>query len=554
MECKGIKNLVTFTQDKMRKIEVKSPEMYFKKLKNWISKPENKIPIFTTIIVGIIVHFQLYSQEITNPDGLWNSVYHISGTWEVSLGRWGIVFFDYIRGGLVSPIISTFISIIIMASVSLVIVKIFEMKNKLVIFLTSVIIISMPTISEILTYWYCSDSYTFSILMSVLSVYFLYCRPYEKRFKNIFLSSICLAISMSLYQSQLGTTVGLIAIMIIRDILKNKKQANQILNEILNSLIMGILGAIIYYVVTQIALKIYGIALSEYSGASSVGLKSLKSLKISISNTYINFIQYYLKNDILYNEYWGREKLNIILIIVTIISSLFFIIRNKIYRDKVKSVILIIFVLILPICLAAIEIVAPERTITLLMAFSYVIPIIFCISIIEILPIKEHKNILNLTKYVIYIIVFIIIRTYILSDNANYMAIKNSNLQTYSYAIRVMDRIETNEEYRKNMPVMFAGVINKEGYPRSSKIYEMANGFTSKFDVLWNSYSGSKGTWGKFLNRYLGTTVKWCTREEYTIIAMSEEFKNMKVFPDKDSIKVINGVMVVKFTNDPPMP
>ena len=166
----------------VKDLRIISPDKIFKKVKKWF-QGERKLAFLVTFISGIIIHFQLYSQEITNPDGLWNIIYKISGTWEVSLGRWGIAIFDTLRGGLVSPIISSFISIFIMALISISIVELFSIKNKIAIVIASIALASMPTFSTILTYWYCSDSYTFSILSSILAVYFVYRSSIKKKLR-----------------------------------------------------------------------------------------------------------------------------------------------------------------------------------------------------------------------------------------------------------------------------------------------------------------------------------------------------------------------------------
>ena len=345
---------------------------------------------------------------------------------------------------------------------------------------------------------------------------------------------------------------------IILDILKNKKTTGEILSQIKSFIIMIVVGGIIYIILSELALAIYGTTLSDYSGASKVGIESLLRLPNSIYITYLTFYEYYFKDTILKNDYWNRDYINLMLIVLNIIIGVTLIIKNKVYKDKKKLFILIISCFLLPVCCASIELIAPERYITLLMAASYIFPVIFGILCLDLFDKNEDtlikENAINLLKWVTITVTTILISTYIFSDNASYMAVKRSYNQTYSYAIRIIDRIETNEEYVEGMPLLFAGTINSENYSRSSKIYEMTNGFIFDNDVCWESYSGSRGTWEKFLTNYLGIKIKWCTKEEYKTIIATEEFKNMGIFPNEDSVKVINNIMVVKLTENPAMP
>jgi len=537
----------------MKKVKVLSPDECIKKFTNWF-KEEKKIAFITAFITGLIVHFQLYSQELTNTDGLWNSIYYISGTWEMSLGRWGIVAFDTIRKGLVSPIISTTISIFFMSIVSVILVRLFDIKGKVTTILIAVATVAMPTLAATLPYFYCSDSYTFAILLAVLSVYFVY--KMHNKVKGTILGVIVLALSMSLYQCSIGIATTLCLLTIIREILKNDKEQKEILKQIGLDAIMIVVAGILYFALTKIILKKYGITLADYGGASSVGIMSIfTNLFTSIKNTYTRFIQYYFSDSIIYNWYWNRQKFNFSLIVISIVIIVFLVIKEKIYKKKINLAILLLSICVLPIFLGVIEILTPERTINLLMATPYFLLVIFGIYLLEFLNVKENnyfKNTLSqIFKWATCIVTVCIIVTWIFSNNASYMAMKLTNNRAYSYAIRAIDRIETNEEYVKDMPVMFAGAINREEHPRSSAIYIMGDGFISNMDAFWTTYDGANATWTKFLNNNLGLDINWCSDKQYMEILETEEFKDMGVFPNNNSVKVINGIMVVKFTNNP---
>nr|WP_319489987.1 hypothetical protein [uncultured Caproiciproducens sp.] len=53
------------------------------------------LAVFT---VGMLVHFQGYANGLQNSDTLWTGEEHFAD-WEVIVGRWGLILFDYLRGG-----------------------------------------------------------------------------------------------------------------------------------------------------------------------------------------------------------------------------------------------------------------------------------------------------------------------------------------------------------------------------------------------------------------------------------------------------------------------
>lgn len=145
--------------------------------------------------------------------------------------------------------------------------------------------------------------------------------------------------------------------------------------------------------------------------------------------------------------------------------------------------------------------------------------------------------------------------TYYIADNTSYAALKLTYNQAYSSTMRVMDRIETTQGYIKNMPILFGGIIGNNNYPRTSSLYGFTIGSIVNNTAFHGPYGGAMGTWSKFLKVFYGLDVNLCTAEEYYKIVTSEEYKeNMECFPAESSVKIINGIVVVKLDEEPYLP
>ena len=48
--------------------------------------------------------------------------------------------------------------------------------------------------------------------------------------------------------------------------------------------------------------------------------------------------------------------------------------------------------------------------------------------------------------------------------------------------------------------------------------------------------------------------VTFCNENVYRAIVTGEEYKKMEVFPAQNSVKVMDGIVVVKLSEDPPLP
>lgn len=132
-----------------------------------------KMPVLITFIIGIIAHSMIFFTEAMAPDALYFGNLCISGKWEISLGRWGLIFLDTIRGGIVNKIFIILSSLIFLGLAVAIVCKIYKIKSKWGVLVISMLFATMPQVSETFMYIYCADSYCLALLASILAVYFI---------------------------------------------------------------------------------------------------------------------------------------------------------------------------------------------------------------------------------------------------------------------------------------------------------------------------------------------------------------------------------------------
>ena len=106
--------------------------------------------------------------------------------YEASLGRWGINLFDSLRNNIAIPFITTLISILLMGLINILLIELFEIKNKIFQVLMMASVIASPSLCMTLLYAYTADAYLFAMFFSVLTVYALYCIKNKKMFAFFF--------------------------------------------------------------------------------------------------------------------------------------------------------------------------------------------------------------------------------------------------------------------------------------------------------------------------------------------------------------------------------
>ena len=513
---------------------------------NDIINKENSKIFLTTLVTSMIVHFQLYALMITGPDTLINSMYHQADIWEAMLLRFGLDFIQVIKGNIVSPVLATLLSSVFLGITVILVIKILKINNKYLKYLTAILFVVAPNISATLTFFYCSDAYILGLLLATLSVFLI--KKYENKKWIVLVSGLLLALAMGMYQTYLSVTMVLAMSTLIVDAL-NKKDKKQIFINILKYVITGIIGIILFYVLSHITLLAKNLQVSNYSGADTIGLTTLLNLPKLFPEAYKSFFNYYFNDKMIQNTIWHTNLIYIVMFLIMLISLIYIIIKNKVYKKITNTILTLIFIVVLPICFGIIEIIVPNVDIHILMACSmiYIFPVFF--KILEIMP---KATISKIFKYIVAICSLVIIWNYTWQDNASYIAIKSMQNQTESLALRIVTQIEQLDEFKADMPVLIIGGLDSNSYLDKSntnleakKIYDRTWGFISDSPTIW---WGNLDSWNKIFYEHVGVNLNLVSEAESKEILETERFKNMKCYPEKDSIKVINNTVVVKLS------
>lgn len=533
----------------------KTPEDFFERIKKYFNA-ERKFIFLATFILGVLAHFLLLTNLIFSQDGILNTFHYTAGDYEACLGRWGINIFDSLRNNIGLPFITTLISIILMCFTNILLIELFEIKSKFFKILTILSVVVSPSLCMTLLYTYTADVYFYGMFFSVFSVYAMH-KLKNKKVGNV-LGILSFFIMLSLYQSYMGFTVGLVMMLAIKKLLTTEKSSLEVIKEVFFAAINLMIAGILYYIVTTILLKIKGLSMAGYKGANQISIKTiLASFIPSVKTAYLAFIKYFFADGVVLNRAWKREKLFLYFFGIFAISGLILIIKMVRDSNNKKETVLRIFfsgmfVLLLPLGLNIIAIMAPGNEIYYLIATQMLLIFPFAFAILEMLDTKKVFE--NLLNWAIVIISFIIMFTYFMAVVVTYQTAELSFEQAKTISNRILERMEETPGYRTDMNKLFAGVIDDVNFPKTLDLYNYAVTNSLRSSILHGTYMGQEITWRNFFNIYLGIPITFCSDYEYYTIITSDEFNQMEVFPAENSVKIINDVMVVKFTKTPQYP
>lgn len=139
----------------------------------------------------------------------------------------------------------------------------------------------------------------------------------------------------------------------------------------------------------------------------------------------------------------------------------------------------------------------------------------------------------------------IIIFSNIQSANAFYVKKDTERQATLSLVTQALSVISQQNGYQYGKtPIAFLGnPLDQEEIRLSEGNMEDLPGFDLRAQVTYYD------TWNAYMKNILNYKVNICTLEEIEALEMKKEVQSMPCFPNKGSVKTINGVIVAKFSD-----
>ena len=507
---------------------------------------EKRCAFLTAIITGIFTHFILLANGMMSQDGLCQSIRYYAGEAEISVGRWGVKLFEQLRANYALTFLSAVISILLVAIAAVLLTDLFQIRSVLGAALTAGILETAPALVVTMLYEYVSDLYFLSLCFAIIAALFLIrCR---KKLLGSLFAAIFIMLSMSIYQSYIGFTAGICVMVTILSLLDPESDVRVVAKDFLRYLITGIIGFLFYFISVKIDQAIEHIGASAYNGVSDLTpMTILQSLPFSISNTYHSFLRYFIRDDYIYNTNWHRDIFFVIFFLCFFAIILFLIIKDKLYRNIGKLIFLLVLGLCIPVSLNLFQLIVPNSQIYALTSMQMVLVIPFFLSVAE-NRLQKRLPIIQWCAAGMIILSFV---TYFFADVLSYRALEETYDQCLYGANRILDRMENTEGYDKDMPVVFAGWFNDASYPQDQSFWDYSLGYLVTNRTIHGDFYANTESIRRFYLQFPGIYLNMAPPALYQSIIETDDFKKMGIYPALDSVKIIDGVMVVKMMEEP---
>ena len=497
-----------------------------------------KLDIFvfsSTFVLTFMVHMYMFTNKFINHDDI---AYLYHGTNLLSSGRWLLYFTQGISGFTSSPWLNAVLGALYFAAAAVLIMRILRVSRFLPALLISACIVSFPTVTSTYAYMFCSGSYLLALLLSVVSAHLIQ----RKKWPAIALGGVAVALSMGIYQSYFPLTAALLVFSMLVDVIDSRFSSFKEFIAVGLKYAAGLaFGMILYFVILRICLKVNNVELIDYQGISSMGIVTFSQLIDRISAAYKNFFYFYCSA--VFHSFF--KYIAAAAFLFSAVAALAIIFQRRLYKSFSAIIEIIILVALIPLACDLVYVMAGEFTVHLVMVYPMLLPLIFPAVISERICfsgiLKSRSGFVSLALTLALLLTQLACAyEFVLIDNRAYFYMDMTYKNVYAFMTKLTAKIELQDDFSSSTPVALIGKINMDSNVPATP--GMTGVFTG--NSVANIYTRKHLLYNVLASRY--DYVDADTEEQ---IKQTDEFEEMPCYPNAGSIKTINGVIVVKFSD-----
>lgn len=556
-------------------------------IQQFMRKHKEQVWVFaSTFLTGFLIHFYMFSNKMINYFEMNNILTPMSmdkGD-TLAMGRWFLPVVSRLSSVYSMPAVNGMICLVCLSLIACMLVDVFGLKSRVLILLCEGLIVSFPGVASYLSYGVNSDVFCVALLLSVLSGWVLYKSACSV--KGMIISAVVLCFCIGVYQPFMSVTIAIIFCMLYLQVWQEGKGFIFILKQVLRYVLTLAAGFILYYIVLQIVTAATGISVGDYHGINDMTSFTLKGIAKGGVYTYFYFL-YYL---------FSMEYANFPLVIVFdgLAAALFLLYTiagyrkfQKGMREKGSLICQILLVVFLPIGVNASPFLMADRVgngVDRYMMFSMMLLFALLLKLMEAVADAGKKAVENggsrqngpegetdgqgadgercrgakskeekgvsarleaLPQWVVILAVTAVIWGNYYQCNQGYYRAEAMTKSTDSLLTRLAYRIESAEGWSPELPVYLAGCEALFNENCDTEI-EAFTGLT-RVDGTEIKPWYNEGAVVKYMQVYLNFPMHTVSNEQKENILASAEFAQMGIYPQRDSMRMINGVLVVKF-------
>ena len=524
-------------------------------LKKYLFKTPQRTALTVAVIGGFLIHLFGLVNMMHNYDDIFANPMGFGST--IQSGRWGLALlggvFHLLFGTYNVPVLYGVIFLIFAGLSAGEMVRMFRVQSHKIAAVIALLMVVFPAATATLFFKFTAHFYSVGLYLAVVAA-----RKLADSKRGFVLGTLCIVLSLSIYQAYLPLTIGLLVLVLLKRAMEDEDAT--FLRMVRTGLFFCasiVLALAVYRVMVDVSVVlgnkvlvlvrqamptvvIDDFVLVDYQGINTMGQFTLSSLLASVVNAYKMYFAHP------FNGFCGLaptvllKALYVVFWLLTVCAVAVPLIAKKKRFANVGGAVLLL--LLFPLAANFILVMCPDSDVYTIMAYGLVLTLCAPLLLYESWrDVTDLPRVRKVFKRVLAWSSALIILAYGFLTTVNYTYLYYGNRQTENYFSALVTQIRMTEDFTDDKPWAFIGRVNdpllKSGWD-DVPIY----GGNAGIKRMYHSYSRNE-----WITNYVGYKPKWASDAQIAKIKKTEEFRSMPVWPDEGSIRVIEGCVVVRF-------
>lgn len=528
-------------------------------IRHWLRELDKKY-FFVMLGFAVMVYFPLISLKLTNTvDGLWTTAEYMAGAWELSNGRWFWLVTSFLRFSLQLEPINAVVCLVLVSLGVTRLHMLFKpawMRTSCIDWLAGLCYVSNVVVGCYLSFHFIAPEYGFSFFFAMLATEHVI--RGKSAVSSIVPAAVLLALSLGLYQTNLACfCLVLLAWFLV--LLFRGEEGIKLRCYIAKCLGSAVCGAALYWEILQIILKISGVAMANYQGGASISpLNMLKSLPQSIVKCYAQFWDYFFGDTVRHNvlqSFGVLYALAFLVVGAALVRRLAVVLRRKNAETAFYAV---AAVLVMPLASVIFLLAASQATFYIPMAGGTALFFPVCFWLLDSARPASNtetsgKNKAGkVEKAALLLAAAGILYGSVFMSAIDQQAMYEGRKATKQIADLVASELVAEGYYDlpEKLPVMLVGRPSANPLFRTHVIYWDANDYAQVGLFKKENAATMRYSWNAVFRDLTPMQLELCSDEVYDELIRTEEIKRMPTFPEKGSMQEMDGIYVIKISED----
>ena len=476
-----------------------------------------RVPLLSGLIAGFLAHGFAMANKLLNADEV-GSLFAKGET--VISGRWALGLTRYLFPNVSMPWVYGLLSILMLSVAMCLIVRIFQIRSKLLQGILAALVISFPSQTATFCFMFTSPSYALAFLLAVLAVYL----TEKEDWRNRILGLGILVISLGIYQAYIALVAGFFVIRMIQKLLRGETPQAVFRYGLLRAAFL--LAALLIY---------YGIALAAVSldgrGFVSYAVERERGIFYRIALAYSALLRSFTRG------YFGfvRSAYSLLVHAVCLALSLVLLLRWWLkHREAARTALLLLCLALLPLAINCMYLIASVTVIYSPVLYSFSALYVLAAVIAE----ETRDSDRGLVRDLLAVCLSLVTLCNVYYANKVYLKMYLDYENAYSLYSGIAAQVRMTEGFDENSTLAFIGEAeNGLFYDERLDLGDLGGPNQNLINIYTKEY---------LLRRYVGFDVPMADEETCLALGRDPRVQEMPAYPYYGSVQKIDHYIVVK--------